>query len=97
MSDASISVVTVFVDYPPQVIPITKKLIDILVDNNDLDLQVLAIKRGTSKMVVLYPNRPLLQSVGDVEMRWSEEWNAWSHRPASGVYQQIIVFMPEDE
>lgn len=77
--------------------PITKKLIDILVDNNDLDLQVVAIKRGKPKMVVLYPNMPMVPSVGNSELAWSEEWHAWSCRPASGIYQQIIVFMPRED
>ena len=74
--------------------PITKKLIDILVENNDLDLQVIAIKRGKPKMVILYPNMPMLPSIGNSEMTWNEDWNAWSNRPESGVYQQIIIFMP---
>jgi hypothetical protein len=94
VSDASISVVTVFVDYPPQVIPITKKLWEILAENPELE--VVAIKRGTAKVLVV-ARCHLTEWALSRELTWNDNWNAWSHRPASGVYQQIIVFMPEDE
>jgi len=71
--------------------PITKKLSEILAENDDL--AITAVNRKTA-----HCNRFLSLwgfHIGDLEMRWNENWNAWSHRPASGVYQQIIIFMPE--
>jgi hypothetical protein len=68
--------------------PVTKKLDDILRDEK---LRVYGIKRGTSKC------EPLFVLTDDFDMTWNDNWNAWSHRPASGVYQQIMVFVPEDD
>ena len=75
--------------------PITKKLSEILAENPELEVLV-AIKRGTAKVLVVALCH-LTELALSCELTWNDNWNAWSCRPASGVYQQIIVFMPEDE
>ena len=65
--------------------PITKKLDAIL---GDAKLRVYGIKRGTSKC------EPVFVLTDDFDMTWNDNWNAWSCRPASGHYQQIMVFVP---
>jgi hypothetical protein len=69
---------------------ITKKLSKILY--GDSTLRVYAIKRQKPARCILAYSSEL----EDYDMRWyGSPWNAWSHRPATGVYQQIIIFVPE--
>jgi hypothetical protein len=69
--------------------PVKKTISEILADNPKL--RVTAIRRKGAKVVDVHFLG--LQFV----LQWSDNWNAWSHRPASGVYQQIIIFVPEVE
>jgi hypothetical protein len=68
--------------------PITKKLSEILA--GDPNLRVWGVKRKTADCVLL-----LSWHWGNPDMSWCD--GAWSCRPASGVYQQIMVFVPEDK
>jgi len=68
--------------------PITKKIEAIL---EDVKLRVYGIKRGTSKC------EPVFVLTDDFDMTWNDNWNAWSCRPASGHYQQIMVFVPRED
>jgi hypothetical protein len=67
--------------------PVKKTISEILADNPKL--RVTAIRRHDAKVVEI--RFCGLQN----ELQWNENWNAWSHRPARGIYQQIIIFVPE--
>ncbi len=75
--------------------PITKNLSEILAENPELE--VVAIKRGTAKVLVV-ARCHLTEWALSRELKWNEEWNAWSIRPFNDIFQQLIVFVrTEDE
>ena len=110
--DATLAVITfrghgnIQIDAPPRVTvmrsellgepiepkPVTKKLSEILLA--DSTLLVYGIKRGTAKceLVWIYTDNAC-----HLDMTWNDNFNAWSCRPASGMYQQVMVFVPEDQ
>ena len=93
MSEPSISVVSVFVD-TPKATPITKKLSEILAEN--IKLRVRGIRRRDAHCEeIVNPQGWFAWQV--IAMQWSEDWNAWSCRPATGIYQQIIIFVPRGD
>jgi hypothetical protein len=68
--------------------PVTKKLLQILAENPQL--RVWAITRESAECVLM-----LSAEWSNLEMACCD--GAWSCRPASEVYQQIMVFVPEDD
>jgi sRNA-binding carbon storage regulator CsrA len=71
--------------------PVTKKLLQILAENPNL--RVWAITRESADCVLMLSWHWAEWS--NLEMAWCD--GAWSCRPASGVYQQVMVFLPEDD
>jgi hypothetical protein len=71
--------------------PVTKKLSEIMADNPHL--RVWAISRKTADCGIICSWD--WEECGNLEMTWCD--GAWSCRPDSGVYQQIMVFVPEDD
>ena len=71
---------------------VTKKLSEILRESPHL--KVVGIRRRDAHCERIDNALARLGRL-HLEMRWSEDWNAWSHRPLTGVYQQIIIFVPE--
>ena len=67
--------------------PVTKKLSEIIAENPKL--QVNGIRRRDAHCEPIW-NTVRHQSL---ELTWCVD--AWSVRPAKGVYQQIIIFVPE--
>ena len=70
--------------------PITKKLSEILAENPKL--RVWAVTRKTADCVLTWLWSDAMRNL---EMTWFD--GAWSCRLSSGVYQQIMVFVPEDD
>jgi sRNA-binding carbon storage regulator CsrA len=70
--------------------PVTKKLGEIVRERPHL--KVTGIRRLDADCEQIYATAMLGRL--HLEMRWSEEWHAWSCRPATGIYQQIIIFIP---
>ena len=66
--------------------PVTKKLYEILAEYPDARLWGITRRTADCVQLCLWPK---------LEMTWCD--GAWSCRPASGVYQQIMVFVPEDQ
>jgi hypothetical protein len=73
--------------------PVTKKLLQIMAENPNL--RVWAISRKTADCVLILSWHWEEDEWSDLDMTWCD--GAWSCRPASGVYQQIMVFVPEDK
>ena len=71
--------------------PVTKKLSEIVADNRHL--RVWAVTRKTADCVILCSWD--WEECSKVDMAWCD--GAWSCRPASGMYQQIMVFVPESD
>jgi hypothetical protein len=71
--------------------PVTKKLSEIMADNPNL--RVWAISRKTADCVLMLSWH--WEEWANSDMAWCD--GAWSCRPASGVYQQIMVFVPEED
>ena len=86
MSEPSISVVSVFVDHPPQATPVTKNLSEILAENPQL--RVTGIRRRDANCEPIWS----VSRLKNLELTWCVD--AWSVRPTSGYYQQIIIFVP---
>lgn len=76
------------------VAPITKNLTDILTDSPNLRAWGIRRRDGYPEQIV----HPLVKfGRVSIEMTLHENWNAWSVRPATGVYQQICIYLPEVE
>ena len=75
--------------------PVTKKICDILADNPSL--RVWAVTRKTAECVLIWLWSDALRrdEWRNLDMTWCD--GAWSCRPVSGDYQQIMVFVPEDD
>ena len=71
--------------------PITKKLGEILAENPEL--RVNGIRRFDADFERIDNVAARLRQL-HLEMTWHVEWNAWSSRPTTGIYQQIIIFVP---
>jgi sRNA-binding carbon storage regulator CsrA len=70
--------------------PVTKKLGEILHERPHL--KVTGIRRLDADCEQIYATAMLGRL--HLEMTWHDNWHAWSCRPATGIYQQIIIFMP---
>ena len=71
--------------------PVTKKICDILADHPSL--RVWGVTRETAECVLMLSWH--WSEWSHLEMAWCD--GAWSCRPVGGVYQQIMVFVPEDD
>jgi sRNA-binding carbon storage regulator CsrA len=70
--------------------PVTKKLGEILHERPHL--KVTGIRRLDADCEQIYATAMLGRL--HLEMTWHDNWHAWSHRPATGIYQQLIIFVP---
>jgi sRNA-binding carbon storage regulator CsrA len=71
--------------------PVTKKLSEILLERPHL--KVTGIRRRDAHCEQA---ENVLARLGrlHLEMTWHDNWHAWSNRPATGIYQQLIIFVP---
>jgi sRNA-binding carbon storage regulator CsrA len=70
--------------------PVTKKLGEILHERPHL--KVTGIRRLDADCEQIYATAMIGRL--HLEMTWHDNWHAWSCRPATGIYQQIIIFIP---
>jgi sRNA-binding carbon storage regulator CsrA len=73
--------------------PITKKLSEIMSENPSV--RVWGVKRKTADCVLMLSWHWEEDEWSDLDMAWCD--GAWSCRPASGVYQQVMIFVPEGD
>jgi hypothetical protein len=71
--------------------PVTKKLSEILAGDPNLRVWGVTRKNGDCVLMLSWHWREW----SNLDMAWCD--GAWSCRPASGVYQQIMVFVPESD